>query len=453
MNPSETDIEEQIPSALTELVAEAQRSLGAETVLAKMLPGCFHNSWVTATKASHAHGDGSAETFVLTGDIEAMWLRDSAAQLRPYLLAAQDPEVYERLAGAVARQARLVLIDPYANGFNDGPTGAHSDPEDIPTPSPWVWERKYEVDSLAAVLHCAYALWKAAEREDHLDGGFRQAAGRIVEVWRLEQSHHEHSTYRFIRPVGPWTGDTLPNDGKGGPVANTGMTWSGFRPSDDRCEYGYLIPANAMASTGLHGLAEIAETVWGDGELAVEARNLAGEIDEGIEEFGVWAWGGGTCLAYEVDGFGGVLAMDDANLPSLLGLPLTGWIDADDPVYRRTRAFALSSDNAFHFRGKVAEGVGSPHTPRRHVWPIAIAVAGMTGTEIERRAAAETLAKTTAGTGLMHESFHVDDPARFTRPWFGWANAVFAELVLTIAGFDIQRFYPRHPDAGSRNWV
>lgn len=441
-----------VPSALMDVIADSKTRLGLESAAGRLLSPCFLNSWQTTLRRSSAFGEKERDVFVVTGDIDAMWLRDSAGQLRPYLVAAQDPAVYGVLAGAVSRQARNVLLDPYANGFNDGPTGAHGDPKDIPTPSDWVWERKYELDSLCAPLHFGYALWKASGRSEHLGETYRDAVNRILDVWQAEQSHAENSRYTFVRPEGPFAHDTLPNDGNGGNVANTGMTWSGFRPSDDRCEYGYHIPANAMASAGLQGLAELAEQVWGDDSLARRARELSREIDEGILRFGTLPASDGERLAYEVDGLGGALEMDDANLPSLLGLPLTGWITADDAVYQRTRQFVLSDENPYWFSGAAAQGIGSPHTPTGHVWPMALAVAGLTGTAAERDAAVEQLVSTTAGTGLMHESFHVDDPATYTRSWFGWANAVFAELALTLAGFDVQRFFPKHPMAGSWDW-
>lgn len=386
-----------------------------------------------------AHGltarvsDAPLEVFVKTGDIPAMWLRDSTAQVRPYLAVATDPEVGDVLAAVSRRQIRCVLLDPYANAFNDGPTGAHGEPGDLPTPGDWVWERKYELDSLCAPLQLAYALRRATGREDHLDEAFHRAAWLIVRLWRAEQSH-AHWPYRFVRPSGPFAGDSLPFNGRGARVGWTGMTWSGFRPSDDACVHGYLIPANALASTSLHGLAELAAAVLDDTELAHECWRLADEIDAGILAHGVVEADGASVLAYEVDGLGAALLGDDANLPSLLSLPLSGWCAPEDPLYRATRRFALSEANPSYFSGSYASGIGSTHTPDRHIWPLAIATAGLTGSADEAARALEMLAATTAGTGLMHESFHVDAPGRFTRDWFGWANAMFCELALEVCG-------------------
>ncbi len=407
---------------------------------------CLTNTWTT----SMSWGTGSAsgpEVFVKTGDIPAMWLRDSTAQVRPYLAVATDPEVGDVLAAVSRRQIRCVLLDPYANAFNDGPSGAHGEPCDQPTPGDWIWERKYELDSLCAPLQLAYAIRRATGREDHLDEAFHRAAWTIVRLWRAEQSHGRDSPYGFVRPSGPFSGDSLPLNGRGAPVGWTGMTWSGFRPSDDACVHGYPVPANALASTSLHGLAELAAAVLDDTELAHEAWRLADEIDTGILSHGVTEVDGAAVLAYEVDGLGRALLCDDANLPSLLSLPLSGWCAPEDPLYRATRNFALSDANPSYFSGSYAAGIGSTHTPDRHVWPLAIATAGLTGDQDEAARALEILAGTTAGTGLMHESFHVDAPGRFTREWFGWANAMFCELALEVCGEGVRQLFPVHPRA------
>lgn len=308
-----------VPESLRTLGRKLATELRGTGPAAHIVESCLTNTWTT----SMSWGTSAvprAEVFVRTGDIPAMWLRDSTAQMRPYLALAADPRIGDVLVGVSRRQIRCVLLDPYANAFNDGPTDAHGEPTDLPAPASWVWERKYELDSLCAPLQLAYAIWRATGRVDHLDDGFRRAAWTIVRTWRVEQAH-ERSPYRFVRPSGPYSGDTLPLDGRGAPVAWTGMTWSGFRPSDDRCTYGYLVPANALASTCLHGLAAMAESVLHDTELARRALGLADEIDAGILATAVVEAGGASVLAYEVDGRGQVLLGDDANLPSLLSLP------------------------------------------------------------------------------------------------------------------------------------
>jgi meiotically up-regulated gene 157 (Mug157) protein len=420
-----------VPDSLSDLASDVRRRLGDHPA-APLFEQCFTNTWTTTMSWSEY---GDHEVFVATGDIPAMWLRDSTAQVRPYLaVAAEDQVVADAIAGTSRRQIRCVLVDPYANAFNDGPAGkGHTG--DKPAPGPWVWERKYEIDSLAAAIQLAYGLWRATGRTDHLGEDFAKAARVIVDLWRLEQQHAD-SSYTFVRDER----DTLPDGGKGAPVGFTGMTWSAFRPSDDRCEHHYLVPSNALASVSLRGLAEIARTVLHDGMLAADAEALAEEIDEGIVARGI----DGEVLAYEVDGLGHRLVADDANLPSLLSLPFVGWCAPDDPLYLATRAVVLSERNPWYYSGRHARGIGSPHTPPGYIWPLAIACSGLTAVDDGEKAdAVELLATTTGGTGLMHESFHVDDPRRFTRAWFGWANAMFAELALDVTGTWLSDYFPR----------
>lgn len=390
---------------------------------------CFRNTLSTTMRTQP---DGTV--FMITGDIPAMWLRDSTAQLTPYLhFVASDRALADTVAGVSRRQQKFVLLDPYANAFNSGPTGAgHQD--DHTAMSPSVWERKYEIDSLCYPIQLAHALWRRTGRTDHLSR-FRAVADAAITVWTTEQDHEHASPYRFERPDPLLPTDTLVRGGLGPRTMPTGLTWSGFRPSDDATTYGYNIPGNAFAVTELRHVAEIATAVFGDDELAARASTLADTIDRAIREHGVVEDPShGRILAYEVDGTGGHLLMDDANVPSLLSLPMLGWCRADDPLYLRTRAAVLSPTNPSWFSGSAGSGIGSPHTPGRNVWPIALAVQGLTATSAgERQSLLEQLCSTHAGTDLMHESFDVDDPTVFTRPWFSWANAMFCEFVLDMA--------------------
>ncbi|WP_234992932.1 MULTISPECIES: glycoside hydrolase family 125 protein [unclassified Paenibacillus] len=395
---------------------------------------CFGNTLNTTIQRMP---DGT--TFVITGDIPAMWLRDSAAQVRPFLaLAAEVEELADMIEGLVRRQLECILLDPYANAFNEAPNAAgHQDDET--EMSPWLWERKYEIDSLCYPLQLGYLLWRNTGRTSHFNETFRQAASAVLRLWRTEQHHETESPYRFQRFHGP-DSDTLSRDGKGSPTAYTGMTWSGFRPSDDACAYGYLIPSNMFAVVVLRRLAEIAAEVMEDEELAEEAKTLAEEIDRGIRAYGICEHPEyGPVYVYETDGLGGCNLMDDANVPSLLSIPYLGYADKDDPIYRNTRRMILSEANPYFYKGAVAEGIGSPHTPAGYIWPIALAMQGLTADSREEKLRLlQLLEATTAGTGLMHEGFHADDPSRFTRPWFSWANMMFSELLLDYAGIEIK---------------
>ncbi|MBM7313653.1 MULTISPECIES: glycoside hydrolase family 125 protein [Streptococcus] len=371
-------------------------------------------------------------TFVLTGDIPAMWLRDSTAQVKPYLaLAGKDETLRQMIVGLVERQMAFILMDPYANAFNQAANG-HGHQTDQTQMGPWIWERKYEVDSLCYPLQLAYLLWKATGETSHFNQTFFGAAEKIVQLWKLEQ-HHENSPYSFERDTDRLE-DTLTHQGKGAPCAYTGMTWSGFRPSDDACIYPYLIPSNMFAVVVLGYLGEIAELFASEefSDLAEGARQLAQEIDQGIRTFGLTKnQAGETIFAYEVDGLGNQSIMDDPNVPSLLAAPYLGYCSKDDPIYLATRRTILSQENPYYYEGDYAAGLGSSHTFYRYIWPIALAIQGMTTDDKEEKARLlDTMVACDGGTGLMHESFHVDDPTLYSREWFSWANMMFCELVL-----------------------
>lgn len=424
----------EIPASLTKLVDRIKAKLPDHPNWAAIFEKAIHNTLQTTIQRMP---DGT--TFVITGDIPAMWLRDSAAQLRPFLvLASEDTELADLIEGLVRRQMASVLIDPYANAFNNGPTGkGHQD--DLTDTGPSIWERKYEIDSLCYPLQLSYLLWKNTGRTSQFDETFRQAADAILNLWTTEQNHETASPYRFQRFNCAPT-DTLLREGKGTETGYTGMTWSGFRPSDDACTYGYLIPANMFAVVVLNYLKEIAEEVLGDQELAARAAKLGGEIDQGIQTYGITEHPQfGKIYAYETDGLGHYNFMDDANVPSLLSIPYLGYTSEEDPIYRNTRSFVLSSSNPYYFEGEAAAGIGSPHTPDQYIWHIALAMQGLTTEDhSEKERLLSLMEATTAGTGFMHEGFHVDDPYQFSRPWFSWANMMFSELLLDYCGIKVQ---------------
>ncbi len=420
-------------AALQQWIASVQRQLPHRPKSQAMFDACIRNTVETTFRQLQ-----DDTTFVITGDIPAMWLRDSAAQARPYLLLARSaPEFEHLLLGVVERQLRYVIHDPYANAFNETANG-HGHQNDETEMTPLVWERKYEIDSLCYPLHLAYLLWQNAGTTTQFNGTFRKAAALIIELWRKEQNHEQDSDYRFVRRNCPVT-DTLPRDGKGTVTGPTGMTWSAFRPSDDACDYGYLIPSNMFAVVALRELAKIARDVLGDVELETEAERLAAEIDAGIRAFGIVNHlQFGDIYAYETDGLGNYKLMDDANVPSLLSIPYLGYTGNDDPTYVRTRNFILSEHNPYFFSGKEAAGIGSPHTPHRYIWPIALAMQGLTAREPEEKLRLlDLLERTDGGAGMMHEGFDADDASKYTRPWFSWANMMYCELVLDVCGIRV----------------
>ncbi|WP_337100536.1 glycoside hydrolase family 125 protein [Paenibacillus sp. YIM B09110] len=427
--------DKRLPESVKALVATVREKLPHRERIAAMFEQCLSNTWNTTIRREE---DGT--TFVITGDIPAMWLRDSTAQVRPFLLAAAgDEEIADMIEGLVERQFRYVIHDPYANAFNEEASGKghHGDKTKM---TPWIWERKYEIDSLCYPIQLSYLLWKNTDRTSQFGQSFRNGAEEILKLWTLEQKHENASKYSFER-FGCPASDTLPHEGRGTPVALTGMTWSGFRPSDDACQFGYLIPSNMFAVVSLRQLAEIARQVMNDNALAERAERLAGEIHHGIEQYAkVEHPSFGTIYAYETDGLGQYNLMDDANVPSLLSIPYIGYTSADDPIYEKTRRFVLSASNPYYYEGTAASGIGSPHTPDRYIWPIALAMQGLTAkAQAEKERLLDLMAHTDAGTGFMHEGFHADDPDAYTRPWFSWANMMFCELVLDVCGVRVRK--------------
>lgn len=394
--------------------------------LAPLAEPCFLNTIQTTVKRLE---DGSY--FVITGDIPAMWLRDSAAQVKPYIkYAPSSPELQQILEGVIDKQAECVCIDPYANAFNA--TANYAGAKDDTLLDSRVWERKYEVDSLCAPLYLAHEYWKITHKQNIFSNTFYDMLRKILNIFSLEQNH-ALSSYYFRRTNCPHS-DTLPWRGNGRPVNVTGMTWSGFRPSDDACKFGYLIPSNMMAKVALSYGAEILETVYHDPELSEKFTCLADEIYWGIEDYGVVNHPKyGEIYAYETDGFGNYNLMDDANSPSLLAMPYLGYCAKESKRYQNTRRFILSKDNPYYAEGTFAKGVGSPHTPNGYIWPIGLTMQALTSNDRQEiLSCLEMLSKTHAQTNFMHESFDPNCPEKFTREWFAWANTLFAQLLIEL---------------------
>ncbi len=401
--------------------------------LTRLFENCFPNTLDTTVE--HGEGDGRPDTFVITGDIEAMWLRDSSAQVWPYVsLAADDPALRRLLAGVIHRQTACILIDPYANAFNPGPTGTGWQ-DDLTEMKPELHERKWEIDSLCYPIRLGHGYWRATSDDSPFDDDWHQAMRLVLRTFREQQRKDGPGPYRFMRETHRAT-DTLVNGGYGRPARPNGLIRSMFRPSDDATIFPYLVPSNLFAVVSLRQMAEMLTEIRGDGPLAADASALADEVETALlAEAVVVHPEHGRVWAYEIDGFGNRLLMDDANVPSLLSLPYLGWRDPSDPVYRTTRAMVLSPSNPYFIRGEHAEGNGSPHTPDGYIWPMAITLRAMTSTDgAEVRQCLRWLRDTHAGTGFMHESFDPDDPAEFTRSWFAWANTLFGELILTLHG-------------------
>ena len=412
--------------AIERMIERVKETFSADSKIPRMFEKCIANTLETTL---HEQEDGSV--FVITGDIPAMWLRDSACQLKPFLkFAGEEPEIRRLILGVIKKQMECILIEPYANAFNESANGNcyHHDKTQM---KDTLWERKYEIDSLCYPIQLSYLLWKETGERSHFTADWKKAAQEVIRVFRIEQDHEGKSDYLFERDGCPFT-DTLSRDGKGALVkSNIGLTWSGFRPSDDACVYGYLIPSNMLASVILSYLAEIAAEIYQDVELAETAADFSKELREAVERYGVVPGEETEYYAYEVDGFGQYLVMDDANLPSLLAMPYFGYCDKNDVRYQNTRKIILSDKNPYYYEGKYAKGIGSPHTKPRYVWDIALGMQGLTSDSLdEKKALLDMMSRIDAGTELMHEAIDVDNPNNYTRPWFSWANSVFCELVM-----------------------
>jgi meiotically up-regulated gene 157 (Mug157) protein len=414
--------------AVERTIAELSSKL-TNPKLAWMFSNCFPNTIDTTVEYDEQAGD----TFVITGDIHAMWLRDSGAQVWPYLrLAGEDEHLRKMLAGVLMRQFRCIAIDPYANAFNKGPSGSKWE-SDITQMNPWLHERKWEVDSPCYVLRLAHGYWKATGDTSVFGDEWLEAVRAILRTFREQQRYEGQGPYSFMRRT-PQGKDTKSWGGFGAPVKPCGLICSSFRPSDDASVLEFLIPSNFFAVSTLRKTAEILEGPCKQGKLARECRTLADEVAGALEEYAVVEHPKyGKIYAYEVDGFGSAILMDDANVPSLLAMPYLGCVSANDPVWQNTRRFVLSTDNPCYFEGTALKGVGGPHVGLGWVWPMSIIMQAFTSSDdAEIRDCIRTLISTDAGTGFMHEAVWKDDPAKFTRSWFAWANTLFGELILDL---------------------
>ncbi|MCM3134198.1 glycoside hydrolase family 125 protein [Paenibacillus polysaccharolyticus] len=416
----------ELPQAVRDVLAEADEHLKHRPKLLAQFHNCFPNTLETTTKLLD---DGT--TFVITGDIPAMWLRDSVEQVTHYVpLAKHDAQLQRIIGGLIKRHTFYADIDIYANAFNETDNGWHWDANDETEMSPWVWERKFELDSLCFSMKLAYTYWRETELTDIFDERFKKVMEQIMHLWETEQRHIEQSPYRFMRRNCP-AHDTLRNEGMGMPVNYTGMIWSGFRPSDDACDFHYNIPSNMFAAVTLSQMGEIAKWVFRDEQLVSRMARLEEEIRHGIALYGTYRHPVyGQIYAYETDGYGNVCLMDDAGTPGLMSIPYIGYVSVGDVVYQNTRRFILSKENPYYYEGTAAKGIGSPHTPPGYIWHMALSMQGLTAdNDAEMLAMIDLLENTDAGTGYMHEGFHVDDPDTYTRPWFAWSNSLFAQLV------------------------
>jgi meiotically up-regulated gene 157 (Mug157) protein len=376
--------------------------------------------------------DGRPDTYVITGDIDAMWLRDSTAQVWPYLpLMQEDPKLQQLIAGVINRQTRCILKDPYANAFYKDENKVSEWKSDRTEMKPGVHERKWEIDSLCYPIRLAFHYWKSTHDTAPFDHSWQEAICATLKTFREQQRKTDKGPYRFQRRTEVQS-DTLGGGGYGFPAKPVGLIFSMFRPSDDATVFPFLVPSNFLAVVSMRQAAQMLDAIPRDAQLAAQCRALADEVEHALREHAVVQHPKfGRVYAYEVDAFGNFYCIDDGNVPSLLSLPYIDAVAPGDKIYLNTRRLVLSPGNPYYCQGTAANGPGGPHVGMDMIWPLGLIVQGLTSTNPkEVRECLDTLRRTHAGTGFMHEAFHKDDPKKFTRSWFAWANTIFGELVL-----------------------
>lgn len=394
-----------------------------------LFENCFPNT--LDTTVTHKVKDGRPDTYVITGDIDAMWLRDSSAQVWPYFnLIKKDKALQDLIAGVINRQATNILRDPYANAFYDDAQKVGEWKTDHTDMKPGLHERKWEIDSLCYPIRLAYQYWKLTGDTKPFDATWKKSIETILKTFIEQQRKDGDGPYHFQRTT-QFATDTVPMSGYGYPVKPVGLICSAFRPSDDATVYSFLIPSNFFAVTSLKQASEMVKTILKDDALATQLTALATEVDAALKQYAVIDVPTyGKVYAFEVNGYGSYNLMDDANVPSLLSLPYLGAMPNTDPIYINTRKMILSLDNPFFYKGTAAEGIGGPHVGKDMIWPMAIIMRALTSNDdAEIKECIQVLKRTHGDTGFMHETFHKDNPKKFTRSWFAWANTLFGELL------------------------
>ena len=397
-----------------------------------LFENCFPNTIDTTVDFEMVND--KPDTYVITGDIDAMWMRDSTAQVWPYLLLIKkDKELQQLVTGVINRQVKCILKDPYANAFYKDENKVSEWKSDLTTMQPGTHERKWEIDSLCYPIRLAYNYWKLTGDTTPFDAQWKEAIKTTLKTFKDQQRKTGNGPYTFQRTTA-WATDGVPLGGYGYPVKPVGLICSMFRPSDDATIFPFLVPSNFFAVVSLKEAATMVKQIAKDDALAVQLTALANEVEKALQQHAIINHPQyGKVYAYEVNGFGSYNLMDDANVPSLLSLPYLNAVKNTDPFYINTRKMLLSTNNPFFFKGKAAEGIGGPHAGMDMIWPLSIIMRGLTSKDDnEIKLCIEMLRKTHGGTGFMHESFHKDDAANFTRKWFAWANTIFGELLWEV---------------------
>lgn len=437
-------------SPLVEEVIEYMNEKMVDKDLARIFENAFPNTldttvrWhVNGTEKKKGKKRGSknensegkwegAQSFIVTGDINAEWLRDSTNQLAQYqILAKKDKTIKNLILGAINTQVEYVIGSPYCNAFQPPPpsglnptyTGGEDEVHPAYEPS-FVFECKYELDSLAHFLALTNQFYNHTGSTDFLTPRWYLALETIMDVLKGQEKptfnddtgKFQRNEYTFQRKTNTGT-ETLNLAGVGNPLnGGTGLIRSAFRPSDDATILGFFIPSNAMMAVELKRCATMLKKV-GQKKLSTLLWNRGVSIENGIWEHAVVRHKKyGPVFAFEVDGFGSSILMDDANLPSLLALPLLGFVEASDKTYQNTRKMILErSGNPYFLEGKDFQGIGGPHIGLQHAWPMSVLVQAMTSDDDEEIEKCLKMVRSSCKLGLVHESVNVNMLRDYTR--------------------------------------
>ena len=420
-----------VSEGVEELIKKVKAGI-SDPELAWMFENCYPNT--LDTTVDYEEIDGKPDSFIITGDIDAMWLRDSTAQVWPYMpLIDKDDKIKNLILGLINRQVKCILTDPYANAFFKDLNRISKWSSDVPTPKPGVHKRKWEIDSLCYFIRLSYNYYKISGDTEFMDKDWHKAVKLVYNTFRNEQRIENESPYSFARE-NSFAVSLAPFHGRGAPTRKIGMIHSIFRTSDDGTIYPFLVPSNIFAYVSLEQISELYNVNDYDTEFSKKCLSFSYEVKSAVEKYATKEHlDYGKIYAYEIDGFGNAIFMDDANVPSLISLAYIGGHSNNDAIYQNTRRFLTSDDNPYFLKGKAAEGQASPHTGKENIWPMGIILRGLTSVKDEEIIMCLKMLKAThAGTGFMHESFHKDDAHNYSRSWFAWANTLFGELIIKL---------------------
>jgi meiotically up-regulated gene 157 (Mug157) protein len=418
--------------SIEDIITKVKSSI-PDKQLGWLFENCFPNTLDTTVDFEMING--KPDTYVITGDIDAMWLRDSTAQVWPCLPFIKDDNKLQNLIkGVINRQTKCILLDPYANAFYKDFNKVSEWKDDLTDMKPGIHERKWEIDSLCYPVRLACNYWKLTGDTSCFDHDWIEAMRKVLQTFTEQQRKNGEGPYTFQRKTS-WATDGVPLSGYGYPVKPVGLICSMFRPSDDATIFPFLIPSNFFAAVSVQQLFSMLESIHADMSAFKPYENLYTEINDALKKYAyVQHEVYGKVIAYEVNGFGSFNLMDDANIPSLLSLPyLVEKEFAQTDEYINTRKLLLSTDNPFFFKGSAGEGNGGPHTGMDYIWPMSITMRALTSSnDDEINHCLQMLVRSNTGTGFMHESFYKDDASKFTRKWFAWANTLFGELIVHL---------------------